>query len=146
MSGMVSMSSAHSRFVRRIAELVDRSEKTQRQIAHEMGYDHANLISMFKQGTTRIPLPKVPEFAMAVDADAASLVRFWLATYDPAVLAVIDRVLGTLVSVNEQSWLEGLRAVYAEEVPAFDGDRWPVTHARPERPPPGAGVSARPGD
>ena len=49
--------------------------------------------------------------------------------YDPAVLAVIDRVLGTLVSVDEQSWLEGLRAVYAEEVPAFDGDRWPAAPA-----------------
>jgi len=38
---------------------IDESGKTQREIATEVGYDAANVITMFKQGSTKLPLNTV---------------------------------------------------------------------------------------
>lgn len=114
------LSTTSNAFVRRIADLIDTSEKTQRQIALELGYDKPNLVTMFKQGVTRLPIDKVPAFALSLDVDAASLLRLWLATYEPETLAVIDQALGTFLTVNELEWLRGIRQAFAEDVPPFD--------------------------
>jgi hypothetical protein len=83
-----------------------------------------NLITMFKQGTTRLPLEKVPAFATSLDVDQAELMRLWLATYEPEALAVIDQVLGTLIMPHEKQWLSGIRLAYGNDVPDFDDEAW----------------------
>lgn len=109
-------------FVRCINELLEKCDKTQREIASDMGYDHPNIVSMFKTGTTRLPLIKVPEFAFAVGADTRELVLLWLDQYEPEMKAMLEKVLGGSLTPNETSWLRGLREVFDGELPPFDED------------------------
>lgn len=111
-----------NRFVECVADLIDGSEKTQRQIAAEMDYPNPNIISMFKQGITRVPLDKVPALALAVAADKVDLVRLWLETYEPEMKQVLDEVLGIPLSANERGWIAGLREAFEHGVPEFDED------------------------
>jgi transcriptional regulator with XRE-family HTH domain len=109
-------------FTLRFAELLDGSSKSQREIARAMGYKHPNILSMFKAGTTRVPLDKLARFAFVLSADESDLVRLWLATYMPAALEVLERAFGGPLSPVERSWLDGLRAVFGQALPPFDED------------------------
>lgn len=110
------MSLAHKvpRFVRRIDDLINSSPKSQRQIAAEMGYDKPNLITMFKQGTTRVPAEKVPALASALDVDRAELLVMWFEDYAPDVLAAINENIGMALSRTERSWITNLRKQFHE--------------------------------
>lgn len=88
----MSIQPAHRRFVRRIDDLINESEKTQRQIALELGYDNQNIISMFKTGCTRVPLGKVPALATALGTDRRDLVLAWMQAYEPEMLAILRTV------------------------------------------------------
>lgn len=45
-----------SAVAREITRMVNSSEKTQHEIAHELGLERSNIITMFKQGRTKLPL------------------------------------------------------------------------------------------
>lgn len=109
-----------SKFARHIDRLIQRSGKQQNVIAHEMGYERPNIISMFKLGVTRVPLDKVPALAAAIDADPADLTTRWLAEFEPNLLKVISDHLATVLSENEKGWVERLRGAFPHGVPAFD--------------------------
>ncbi len=109
-----------TKFVRLIDDLINQSEKTQRQIADEIGYDKPNIITMFKQGTTRVPAEKVPALALALDYDPAMLLRAWMEEYSPDLLTVIDANLGMSMSRTERSWVANLRKLYNGAVPPWD--------------------------
>ena len=53
---------------RRILEL--KAMKTQAQIAAEAGYPNPNMITMIKQGTSKVALDRVPALAKALDCTA----------------------------------------------------------------------------
>ena len=69
---MTTTSAKPPRFVRHIDRLINATDKTQRQIALEIGYERSNLISMFKQNQTRVPAEKVPALA---DSQLATIRR-----------------------------------------------------------------------
>lgn len=96
-------------FVRRQTELLSH-RKTQKVIAHEAGFVNSNLISMIKNGTTKIPLDRVPALARALEADPAYLMRLSLeqAIGQTASVAVLE-VFGTATTLNERGWLEEIR-------------------------------------
>ncbi|MFL2778482.1 MAG: helix-turn-helix domain-containing protein [Paracoccus marcusii] len=96
-------------FVRRQTELLAH-RKTQKQIAHEAGFVSGNLISMFKSGTSKIPLDRVPALARALETDPALLMRLSLeqAIGLTASVAVLE-VFGTATTANERAWLEEIR-------------------------------------
>ena len=77
-------------FQETIASAIDRSDKSQKEIAQALGYENSNMITMFKKGTTRIPFPKVASFAIELDLDPSCMVREWFAAYEPEVLPVLD--------------------------------------------------------
>lgn len=83
-----------STFVRYIAKQIDESDKTQVQIAKEMGYLKPNIITMFKQGLTKVPLEKVPLLAAALGLDAAALMDLYLSEYAPSVKHALEDVYG----------------------------------------------------
>jgi transcriptional regulator with XRE-family HTH domain len=99
--------------------LINRSAKTQIQIAAELGYDNANVITMFKKGTTRVPLDKVTALAAALDVDPGGLLRHWFSAYEPAALPEIDKHMGMLMSGSEKSWISGLRKEFGT-VPRYE--------------------------
>jgi len=80
-------------FVKAIAELLDGIDRSQIEIARILGYENANIITMFKKGTTRIPPEKVVPFALALEQDPGQMLRQWFAAYMPKVLSDVEKYL-----------------------------------------------------
>ena len=101
---------------RRILEL--KATKNQAQIAAEAGYPNPNMITMIKQGTSKVALDRVPALAKALDCDPAWLMRLALeqAIGSTAAMAVTD-VFGDRVSANERAWLVEIRNASGETDP-----------------------------
>lgn len=49
-----------------LAVQISLSEKSQREIAAEISYENPNVITMFKQGQTKVPMNKVGPLAKAL--------------------------------------------------------------------------------
>jgi hypothetical protein len=84
--------------------------KTQAQIAEEAGFVNANMVTMIKQGSTKLPLDRVPDLATALDTDRALLLRLALeqAEGNTAAAAIYD-IIGEPVTENERAWLAEIR-------------------------------------
>lgn len=93
--------------------LVGSGEKTQKQIAAEIGYTKPNIITMFKQGLTNLPINKVDAMARAIHADPVFLLRLVLSEYMPDSYETITRILGdtAVYSENEKSIIADIRKV-----------------------------------
>ncbi|WP_442579108.1 XRE family transcriptional regulator [Mesorhizobium sp. ASY16-5R] len=92
---------------KRILEL--KPKKSQRQIAGEAAFLSANLLSMIKTGTTRLPLDRVPALARSLECDPARLFILALEQQDNALAAVVREIFRIPVSANEAVWIEELR-------------------------------------
>jgi len=93
-------------------QLINISGKSQKDIAEEMGYDKPNIITMIKQGKTRLPINRVAAAAQALDADPVHLLRITMQEYMPDTWDVIETLIGEkLVSAEEASILEIVRGV-----------------------------------
>lgn len=89
---------------------IDESGKTQREIATEVGYDAANVITMFKQGSTKLPLNTVGPIARALDIDPVFLLRLAFNEYFPETFEAVEHALGsTIVTENERKLLDQFR-------------------------------------
>lgn len=86
------------------------SGKLQVEIASEMGYDKPNIITMFKQGKTRIPLDKVGLLAKALEIDPALLLQKVMREYMPETLAALQSALdGLQLTQNERELIAAYR-------------------------------------
>ncbi len=94
-----------------IAAQIDACGKTQRQIAHEAGFENPNMITMLKQGHTRLPLNKVGAVAKALDADPGTLLRLVMKEYMPDTWRSLSEQLERILLSNEEiAWLAETRA------------------------------------
>ena len=94
-----------------VAARLAESEKTQRQISQEAGFDHANVITMLKNGTTKIPLNRIGAFARALEVDPAHLLRLAMAEYLPDTWRCIQPILeGSILTPNECELVKQFRA------------------------------------
>lgn len=86
-------------------------EKTQKQIAAEIGYNNPNIITMFKQGLTNLPLNKVDAMARAIHADPVFLLRLVLSEYMPDSYETIKRIVGetAVYSQSEKQIIADIR-------------------------------------
>ena len=86
------------------------SSKTQIQISEEIGYDKPNIISMMKQGKTKLPVNKIVPMAKALGVDPVYFMRLVLSEYQPDLCAALDMVYsGSLVSAQELAMIEAVR-------------------------------------
>ncbi len=93
----------------KIDELADR--KTQREIAKEVGYRRPNIISMFKSGETKIPLPLVIPLARAIEGDPAYMFNLAIKQQFGNLLDKdIAAVFGNVVSASEAEMIEVIRS------------------------------------
>ncbi len=83
--------------------------KSQRQIAAEIGYPNANIISMMKRGEIKVPLEKIPALAAALNVDPALLFRLAMDEYRPDVKNAVGAVFGTVVTKNERELINKIR-------------------------------------
>jgi transcriptional regulator with XRE-family HTH domain len=79
--------------------------KTQREIAAEIGYEKANMISMFKRGEVKVPLDKIPALAKSLHVDPGHLFRLALEQYWPSLGSTIAEIFGRVVTANEEEIL-----------------------------------------
>ena len=101
----------HTSVAEFIAERLAVIDKTQRQIATECGFENANVITMFKLGTTKLPLNRIGPLAKALDVDAAHLLRLAMLEYMPDTWESIENVMqSTLLSANELDLVRAYRA------------------------------------
>lgn len=93
-----------------LTQQINLSGKSQVEIAQEVGYDKANVITMFKQGKTRLPINKAPAFAKALGVDPVHMLRLVMNEYSPETWAVIDKYIGkSLVTESEAAILDIVR-------------------------------------
>lgn len=112
----------------RLAKFVDkrvlelRPRKSQIEIANEAGFLHPNMISMIKNGSSKLALDRVPSFAKALDCDPAYLMRL---TLEQAIggtsAAALVEILGTPVTENERGWLAEIRDASENSDPRMTG-------------------------
>jgi hypothetical protein len=93
---------------RRVLEL--KPKKSQGLIASEAGFPNPNMVTMIKNGTSKLALDRVPSMARALECDPAYLMRLSLeqAVGDTAAQAIAE-IYGTPITVNELGWLEEIR-------------------------------------
>ena len=103
--------------------LIDISKKTQREIASEIGYEKANVLSMMKHGEMPVPLEKIPAIAKALDADPAHLFRLAMEQYWPGLRETITRIFGHIVSDHEMVLILAIRRASHDLDPAFSKDQ-----------------------
>ena len=84
--------------------------KTQAQIAEEAGFVNPNMLTMLKQGSTKLAIDRVPSLAKALECDPALLLRL---AYEQAegstAAAAIFEIIGEPITENERGWLVEIR-------------------------------------
>jgi chaperonin cofactor prefoldin len=83
--------------------------KRQKVIAEELGYDKPNIITMFKQGVTKVPLNKVELLAKAIGIDPYSLLKKAMTEYTPGMWSTIEIIRDRAVTDNEYEMVKKLR-------------------------------------
>jgi len=95
---------------------INNSEKTQRQIALEIGYTKPNIISMFKQGATKLPLDKIGPLAKALEIAPDDLFLKVMTEYMPETFEALSPFLcGQMLSKDELEMLDNFRTFKALE-------------------------------
>ena len=97
-------------------------QKTQRELAKEMGFMRANMLSMLKTGDAKVPFAKIPIVAEVLGIDPARLLRTHLWETWPQFADVVFEIFGGILTASEREWLE----FFAEAgmlSPPVDSDR-----------------------
>ena len=73
---------------------INSCSKSQLQIAAEVGFPTPNIITMLKQGRTKLPLTKVKALADSLDTDPKVLLKMCFEEYQPENWAAIQDIFG----------------------------------------------------
>ena len=80
----------------KVAEFLDnainKSTKSQLQIAKESGFPKPNMITMIKQGRTKMPITKVILLANSLDIEPKVLLKICFEEYQPGNWQVIEEI------------------------------------------------------
>jgi transcriptional regulator with XRE-family HTH domain len=94
--------------------------KNQLQVAKEAGFPHPNMLSMIKNGKSRLPLQKVPALAEALEIDPALLFRSALSENWPGYERVVLRIFGDVLTLEEREMIAFMRHVRDGKIPQLD--------------------------
>lgn len=84
--------------------------KSQFEIAKESGFEKPNIITMIKQGRTKLPLDKVGKFSKAIEVDPVFLFKLCMNEYWPDTWAELQKIMGQpTLSENELGIIEVIR-------------------------------------
>lgn len=93
---------------KRVLEL--RPTKSQISIATEAGFVNPNMLAMMKNGSAKLPLDRVVGLAKALECDPRLLFKLALEqTGEDTTARAVEEIFGTIVTRNEQAWLEEMR-------------------------------------
>lgn len=98
-----------------LADRIAAVDKTQREIAQECGFDNPNIITMFKNGQTKLPINRIAPLAKALDVDPAHLLRLVMLEYMPDLWESIENIMqSTVLTANELELVRAFREVTGE--------------------------------
>jgi transcriptional regulator with XRE-family HTH domain len=104
--------SAHSKVAVFLSRSIDACEKSQQEIANEVGFNRSNIISMLKQGITKLPVARVPAMAKAIGVDPTKLFRLTMEEYMPDLLKVCDEIYDAdKLNAGEREMLDFVRMI-----------------------------------
>lgn len=84
--------------------------KKQLEIAEEVGFPKPNIITMIKQGKTKLPLDKIGRFAKAIEVDPVHLFKMCMQEYMPDTWKEIERMMNQpILTTNELEFIEIMR-------------------------------------
>lgn len=84
--------------------------KTQAVVCADLGYENANVLTMFKQGKTKLPISKVKALANSLEVDSIYLLKLVMTEYMPNTWDVIQDILGrTIITESETQILKIIR-------------------------------------
>jgi transcriptional regulator with XRE-family HTH domain len=110
---------------RRIRELAQDGVK-QRDIADAAGFNRPNVLSMIKQGETKLPLDKIGRMAIALRVDRRFLFELTIWEYEPELWDIAKDVFGAemFLTTHEQRLVNQLRTdgVRLEAIPLDEFD------------------------
>ncbi len=66
-----------------LADAIENSGLTQREIAGRTGFEKPSIISMMKTGETKVPIDRIPALAVASKADPREFLRVAMREYHP---------------------------------------------------------------
>ncbi|MGC2457145.1 MAG: hypothetical protein WA435_04025, partial [Gallionellaceae bacterium] len=85
-----------------LADRIATIDKTQREIAEACGFDNPNIITMFKNGSTKLPVNRIAPLAKALEVDPAHLLRLVMLEYMPDTWEAIENIMqSTVLTSNE---------------------------------------------
>ena len=99
----------------RLLEL--KHKKTQAEIAEEAGFSNPNMVTMIKQGATKLPIDRVPALAKALDSDPALLLRLALEQSEGSTAAAIYEIIGQPITAHEMTWITEIREASGDTDP-----------------------------
>lgn len=104
-----------------VTDAIAASDKSQKEIADEMGLDNANLITMWKNGSSRVPPNRILSLANALEVDAWFFLRLALLEYYPQLYAIIEKVAPSplILTKNEIAMIKSFREVTDFADPVF---------------------------
>lgn len=92
-----------------VSERIRITGKKQVEIAEEAGFDKPNVITMIKQGKTKLPLAKVGLMAKALEVDPIYLLKMCLEEYQPDTWKAISPYMEDMVTADEMKILRAIR-------------------------------------
>jgi hypothetical protein len=93
---------------------IEQCGKTQREIALAMGYTKQNIITMFKQGLTRLPLDKIGIAAEVLGINPGVLFYKVMNEYMPETLSSLKPIMQGLELSNDELELINFYREYIE--------------------------------
>ena len=76
-----------------IAWQINLCGKKQTQIAEEVGFEKPNVITMIKQGKTKVPINKIGKFAKALEVDPIFFMKMVFTEYMPDAMEAINSII-----------------------------------------------------
>lgn len=107
----VSTTNEVSAFIARHIDIQQKAGRSLADIARDAGFTRANVISMFKSGTAKVPLARVPMLAASLNVQPATLFRLAMLQHWPELHHVVAKLFGDVTTPNERELLGLLRFV-----------------------------------
>ena len=104
-----------------LAQAIQNSDLTQSEIAQRAGFKHPNVITMMKQGLTRVPLQRIPALAQTLGMNQSEFLLLAIEEYHSGVYEILTEVLGLPFSEAEQGLVVLFRLSHLKSDVELDG-------------------------
>ena len=104
-----------------LAKAIDESGLTQSDIADRVGLKHSNILTMIKQGITRVPIDRIPALAQTLGIDQATLLLTAIKEYHRGAFDLLCDTLGLPFTKAEMELVVMFRMATMSDEIELDG-------------------------